>query len=66
LADRYKVVGGSQSWHCCFDFTVVDTTRPVMINGEHYANQFEPVCECFYEADADLICRALNALQPSN
>ena len=26
MAGRYKVVGGSQSAHCCFDATVVDTT----------------------------------------
>ena len=58
---KYKIVPGSQSCHCCFDFTVVDTSRPVMIRGEQYNGQFEPVCECFGEEDAKLICDALNA-----
>jgi len=57
---RYKVVEGSQSCHCCFDATVVDTTRPVMIGGSQYDGQFEAVCESFDTADAQLICDALN------
>lgn len=61
--DRYKVIRGSQSAHCCFDFTVVDTTRPVMIHGEHYDNRFEPLCECFEERDAIVIAGALNAIE---
>jgi hypothetical protein len=60
VAERYKVVDGSQSSHCCFEATVVDTTRPIMIRGEHYENQFESVCECFEIADAENIVRALN------
>jgi hypothetical protein len=57
---RYAVVGGSQSSHCCFAATVVDTAKPVMIHGEHYNGQFEAVCECFDDADADMIAAALN------
>ncbi len=57
---RYKIVRGSQSYHCCFGSTIVDTTKPVMIGEYHYENQFEPVCECFEDKDAELICRALN------
>lgn len=60
--ERYKLVKGSQSAHCCFDFTVVDTTRPVMIHGEHYDGQFEPLCECFEKEDAERIVAALNAV----
>jgi hypothetical protein len=60
VADRYKVVEDSQSGHCCFDYTVVDTTRPEMIGGEQYKDHFEAVCECFDREDADLICSALN------
>jgi hypothetical protein len=59
---RYKIVEGSQSAHCCFEYTIVDTTKPVMIGGEHYKNQFEPVCECFEEGEAKLIADALNAM----
>lgn len=63
MPDRFKIVAGSQSAHCCFDFTVVDTTRPKMIHGEHYDNQFEPMCECFDEAEATAITAALNLCQ---
>jgi hypothetical protein len=58
--ERYKIVAGSQSAHCCFASTVVDTTRPVMIGGKHYKGQYEPLCECFDEADAAKIVEALN------
>jgi hypothetical protein len=63
LMDRYKVVKGSQSAHCCFEATVVDTSRPVMIGGEHYEGQYEPICECFEERDAAVIVGALNAIE---
>ena len=64
---RYAIYRGSQSAHCCFEATVVDTTKPDMIGGEHYQGsdgQFhhEAVCECFSEEDAELVCRALNEL----
>ena len=58
---RYKFVKGSQSGHCCFKFTVVDATQPVMIHGEQYEDECKAICECFDEADAELICAALNA-----
>lgn len=58
--ERYKVVDGSQSMHCCFEATVVDTSRPVMIGGKHYNNEYESVCECFDVAEAESICSALN------
>jgi hypothetical protein len=61
---RYKVVEGSQSCHCCFAHTVVDTTKPSMIGDTQYVVQGEPqweaVCECFEEAEAKLVCEALN------
>jgi hypothetical protein len=62
------VVNGSQSCHCCFEFTVVDKTKPVMINGEHYENRFEPLCECFDQDEAEQIADALNrtAMRVSN
>lgn len=31
-----------------------------MAYGEHYEGEYESVCECFDEADATLICQALN------
>lgn len=57
---RYCIEDGSQSCHCCFEYTVVDLTRPVMIYGSHYKGKHEPVCECFTREDAELICDALN------
>lgn len=62
MTDRYIVVDGSQSAHCCFSATVVDTTRPVMIHGKHYENQFEPICECIDYDDAQRIADAMNAV----
>jgi len=60
--NRYKIVEDSQSAHCCFTATVVDTTKPIMYGGEHYNNQYESVCECFDIKDAEMICEALNKL----
>lgn len=64
---RYKVVEGSQSAHCCFDFTVVDTANPEMVGGKQWVGvngpQFVSMCECFYRLDADRICAALNAAE---
>lgn len=57
---RFQVVEGSQTHHCCFSATVIDMTVPVMIGGEHYNNQYQEVCECFDEADAEKIAAALN------
>lgn len=66
---RYAIYNGSQSAHCCFEATVVDTTKPDIICGEHYKDSgpdgqyhYEAVCECFSVEDAELVCKALNAL----
>jgi len=64
MAHRYKIVDESQSAHCCFSHTVVDTSRPKMIAGKHYKDQYEIVCECFDEEDAVLVRDALNAYRP--
>lgn len=63
---RYQSIDKSQSGHCCFEATVVDTTKPEIVNGEHYRDRegrfrYEIVCECFSMKDAQLICDALNA-----
>lgn len=50
---RYKIVEGSQTSHCSFDYTVVDTNKP-------YFEKYEPICECFDKESAQLICNALN------
>lgn len=61
MSARYRVVEGSQSCHCCFDATVVDTTRPIMVGGRHFNNEYKEVCECLDIEDAQTIVDALNA-----
>lgn len=70
---RYQIYKGSQSAHCCFDATVVDTTKPHIIDGEHYKDpgadgqyHYGVMCECFRAEDAEMICDALNALEALN
>ena len=59
MSGRYKVLAGSQSGHCCFDYTVVDTLKPHPV----YASQglFDAICETFREEKAHAVARALNA-----
>lgn len=52
--DRYKVVAGSSSQHCCFDYTIVDTGN---LDGFGFP---ESICECFEVEDATLVAAALN------
>ena len=54
VRNRYKILAGSQSAHCCFDWTVVDLTRKAR------CNNFHAVCETFNKNDAITICKALN------
>lgn len=61
MNQRYQVIEGSQSSHCCFDYTVVDTTQPDMIGDKHYNDQYIAICECFGEEDAKAIADAMNA-----
>lgn len=51
MSERYKVIWGSESGHCCFEATVVDTfcDEPVL------------VCECFNMENAQKIADLLNA-----
>ena len=59
---RYKAIEGSQLGHgCCFDATVIDTDKPVMLGGKHYDNQYDVVCECVDMETAKKIAAALNA-----
>lgn len=63
---RYAIHDGSQSGSGFFEATVVDTTKPEIVNGKHYQGRdgqyhYESVCECFDREDAKRICDALNA-----
>lgn len=57
MNERYKVVEGSESGHCCFDATVVDTQTP----HPFYSDDYAWVCECFDIESAQNIADALNA-----
>ncbi len=59
---RYQVREGSQTAHCCFGATVVDTTKPLNIGGKQWKDHCYAVCECFDTADAEYIAAALNAM----
>lgn len=62
---RYQVVAGSESAHCCFEATVIDTNRNSYIDLS--GNQrFESICECFTVDDANKIADALNHSQNTN
>lgn len=55
---RYKVVEGSESAHCCFEYTVVDTeTIEHELTSRIY---YKAMCECFDKEEAETIAQALN------
>lgn len=47
--ERYIVKEGSESGHCCFVASVIDTTKPE-----------DPVCECYELDNAEEIAYILN------
>lgn len=63
---RYEIREGSQTAHCCFEATIVDTAQPVRlsIDGELYApngeQQYANICELLDRDYAQMICDALN------
>lgn len=57
MSERYKVVEGSESGHCCFGATVVDTQTS---NPSLFCDEL--VCECFDMESAQKIADALNAV----
>ena len=65
MIDRYIVYKGSLSVHCCFEATVMDTTKPYKIGDKHFETEvgkhYETVCECFEMDSAIKIAKALNA-----
>lgn len=58
--ERYAVVEGSQTGHCCFEATVVDLHAPT-----GFADHYTPICECGVAWEARKICDALNAANKS-
>lgn len=54
MGDRYIIKDGSESRHCCFNATVLDTRH------KHENGDYNTVCECFNKDDAEIITKALN------
>jgi len=66
MGDRYQLVEGSISGHCCFEFTIFDTNEPEMYGDEHYKDSkgrfhYKNICECFDLESATMILKTLNA-----
>ena len=55
--DRYIIVEGSVSAHCCFKYTIVDTLEGKEDYGDYWKKS---LCETFERAEAEIICDALN------
>ena len=59
--NRFKVIEGSATAHCCFRFSAADTDKPEKDgDGSVIPNEFEIVCECFKKDYAEMIVSALN------
>ena len=54
MNNRFFYTNVSESSHCCFEFTVVDSEK----KGD--GNHDKIVCECFDEGSAKLVTDALN------
>jgi hypothetical protein len=58
---RFVVLKESQSGHCCFDYTVVDTDRPDLTFATVLPQpRYEALCETFDREQADAIAAAMN------
>jgi len=55
--DRYIIIGESVSAHCCFSYSIIDTSKGVESYGHYYIGY---VCETFEEPEALLIANSLN------
>lgn len=61
MTQRYVVLERSDSGHCCFEFTAIDTQTPLLFENGAQAQEYTPLCECFVKEDAERIAAALNA-----
>ena len=58
MNSRYIVVNGSETSHCCFEATVVDTAKVEWTYND--IKHYRSICECFSIEDAEIIAAALN------
>lgn len=61
--ERYAVVEGSNSAHCCFDASVLDLHAPVYHSEGYWLGTYHAVCECLDTEDAERIASVLNAAE---
>lgn len=54
--DRFVILEDSDSGHCCFEYSILDTEK---IN-EVWSEKYESICETFDIESAESICEALN------
>ena len=56
INNRYIIMEDSKSAHCCFGYTVMDSTKPDMIGSKQYEDKnglhYESICETFTKEDA--------------
>lgn len=57
---RYEIREESQSAHCCFGATVVDTSKRLEVGFGQIPDRFKAICECFDLEDARKVANALN------
>lgn len=55
MSTRYVIVEESISGHCCFSYSIIDSTK----------SNKQAICETFTRVDAELICNALNKMDKS-
>jgi hypothetical protein len=58
MSGKYKIVDGSETGHCCFEASMIDTSQPE----NHSRSKFACVGEFFERGAADEICRQANAI----
>jgi len=65
MSDRFIVAEGSGSGHCCFKYSIFDTSKPrydgddnlMVIDGKQV---YKDYCECWGREEAEEIAIALN------
>jgi len=63
VKERYKIVEGSDSGHCCFECSILDTYRKEAYTKADGSPYYVCVAECFYKEDAVNIVNTLNSLE---
>jgi len=54
--ERYVIIEESFSGHCCFEYSVIDTS--IRKDADPYRKRC--ICETFHKENAEIVCEALN------